>query len=1123
MELIVANLENHFNSLRKNANVQFADNSSESLEKKEMVSLAQTQFTRSSFGSVRPIKHTASGVSYGQPSFFSPVYTPMNWQIPSRRRELYMWCRFFYENEPRLATCLDFYSRFPISGFETECSNRYVKHYFDQLNKKLNLDKWARIISHEVHLIGDCFPFLEVECESCGGSGRVDGEVCDHKGGSFKRILILNPDFVEVFTNSIAPEDVITYVPDDELKDLVMKNGPGVVKLSNDIKKLIVSGRPIPLDNLCVSHLKFAESGYRRYGISMIRRLFPILSYKTKIMSAQWIVAERLIIPIKVVKVGSDDRPASDADIASVQSQIMASSNDPNVCIVTHHAFDLDFYSGAGKILQVNGEYEFINQEIMDGFGLNKQLITGEGPCFHPDVEILTEVGWKKYDEVKDNEKLATFNPKNNSLEYQHFKNRIIKQYDDELVHFKTNKIDMLVTKNHRMWINPRGWRDGKEGYYEWKVEAAEDVKHRARMRACIDFWEGEIPEEYSDGVDFGGVRVSLEDFVRVLGYYISEGYVSKNNGSVSQKTGTDSCGRIEEVFLKSGIPHGHWSCKNGMDVFSLHKPQREWIIENIPGKAKQKFIPLWVKNLPVEYLEILLDALIDGDGSIHSAQLARGSIYRSYISSSKRLADDVMEIAFKLGYSPTISFARKEEEIYVVNISSSNIGKFPVLDTLIYGESSNDRRKCISRIPYNGTVWCFEVPNEFLIVRYNGKPLVCGNTYSSAAMGAEIMIRRLESWRLELKRWIEERIYLPVAKMMGFVEKNEWGEEEYIYPKIKWDNLNLRDRQNERQLLLQLYDKGLISAKRLLEEFEIDPDNEFEQIRFERIEMMSMQPPGQAGQESGGGGMMGGLGDLGGGGGGGGLSMGGGMESSPSGGESMGGDMGGEPSPGSSGGAPPAPTANSERRILTSGLVEPDNENGIMRKFAANNSDSPVDPSTYGGKILTPETRDKLDKMKAKYKKTHPQHSQSSGGDGFARDTKGRIIMTSIERDVIKGVEDRQRAGQIHFNCIPSYEVFMGSRPILIDLAFPSIKLAIECDGGTFHGSPEQKKRDQIRDRKLNNLGWIVLRFTDDEIKHKLGSVLDRITREVTKREVWLNEQRKNLEEKRKKEVINK
>lgn len=325
---------------------------------------------------------TNPGMIYGQPQFFSPVHTPINWQIPSKRLEQYQWARFFYENEAKVASSIDFYSYFPINDFDNECRDRNVKAYFDKLKMRLDLVKWVRLMSHEIHLLGDCFPFIEISCPQCNGKGRIGDELCEHEGGTVKRIVILNPDYVEVFTSPLNPEPMIALKPDEELINMVQKRTPGFEKLTPEVIRLISTGQPIRLDNRNVFHLKYGEGGYTRYGVGMVRRLFPILSYKTKLMVAQWIVAERLIVPVKIVKVGSDTRPAGPADIAAVQQQLAATANDPNLTIVTHHAFELDWAGAAGKVLTLSNEFEFINQEILDGMMINNALLNGEGPSF---------------------------------------------------------------------------------------------------------------------------------------------------------------------------------------------------------------------------------------------------------------------------------------------------------------------------------------------------------------------------------------------------------------------------------------------------------------------------------------------------------------------------------------------------------------------------------------------------------------------------------------------------------------------------------------------------------------------------------------------------------------------
>ena len=316
-----------------------------------------------------------------QPMFFSPMHTPQNWQIASRRKEVYQWARFYYENEPKVAAGIDFYAQFPMNGFELECKVKSVRNYFEEVVKKLKLNHWLKLISHEYFLIGDVFPFLEIECKNCNGTGRLkDGKVCNHPDGNFKSLIVLNPDFVEIEDSPFPEQKQLFLMPDDALKRVVATGEPRAVydRLPDSMKAMISSGQRIPLSSRSASHIKHSEVPYGKYGTSMLRRLFTVLAYKTKLMTANWIVAERLVLPVRVVKLGEKDRPAGPEDIADMQAQMAAVANDPNLTIVTHHAFDYEWYGATGKIHNIQGELELIGKEILDGLMLNQALLNGE-------------------------------------------------------------------------------------------------------------------------------------------------------------------------------------------------------------------------------------------------------------------------------------------------------------------------------------------------------------------------------------------------------------------------------------------------------------------------------------------------------------------------------------------------------------------------------------------------------------------------------------------------------------------------------------------------------------------------------------------------------------------------
>jgi hypothetical protein len=61
------------------------------------------------------------------------------------------------------------------------------------------------------------------------------------------------------------------------------------------------------------------------------------------------------------------------------------------------------------------------------------------------------------------------------------------------------------------------------------------------------------------------------------------------------------------------------------------------------------------------------------------------------------------------------------------------------------------------------------------------------------------------------------------------------------------------------------------------------------------------------------------------------------------------------------------------------------------------------------------------------------------------------------------------------------------------IDLAIPSLKLAIEVDGLS-HTSRKGKKADASKEQILKERGWTLLRFWNAEILGDLASVLTRI-----------------------------
>ena len=322
-----------------------------------------------------------------QPNNYSPFLTPSSFQIPNTRKEIYLWANWWYNNEPKVAAAINFYTNFPFNGWKLECKSTVVKDYFEKLARTLNFQYWLPRISRSYHLYGDAFVLSAIDCKKCNGRNydQKTGQACEHMGATWKSISLLNPDSVMIVPGFMDQEPTYSYLPSDrEIKIVMDRNvDEGYDMIPEDVKTLISRKAPIKINPISIHHFKHGADTWSDYGTSMVRPLFVTLAYKDKLRQANWLIAERLIIPVRIVTVGDENRPASQEDLDSVQDQLSMVANDPNLTLVTPHAFKYEFIGASAQILQTTPEHEMIDQELLDGLMINKALLNGEGPAYN--------------------------------------------------------------------------------------------------------------------------------------------------------------------------------------------------------------------------------------------------------------------------------------------------------------------------------------------------------------------------------------------------------------------------------------------------------------------------------------------------------------------------------------------------------------------------------------------------------------------------------------------------------------------------------------------------------------------------------------------------------------------
>ncbi|GAH72784.1 unnamed protein product, partial [marine sediment metagenome] len=234
--------------------------------------------------------------------------------------------------------------------------------------------------------------------------------------------------------------------------------------------------------------------------------------------------------------------------------------------------------------------------------------------------------------------------------------------------------------------------------------------------------WNGrEIRHVYLLDVPNEGMRQPLyygaEDFLDFLGIYTAEGHsrhtTKEEHGYnsweivVTQRNDTkrqyiiDLCRKMDLSFTVQK--------EDGKDenIVISGRMFYETIVSLVPGKAKEKQLPMWVKGLNTRLIEKVFYGITFGDGSMPEKKTW------SFITSSERLCWDYCELCIKLGYSPKV-------------YHRTNV-KYPHYEVYI-------RRKAAGRIkhkdivPYKGIVWDLTIPDGNFLAYQNGNFFFTGN-----------------------------------------------------------------------------------------------------------------------------------------------------------------------------------------------------------------------------------------------------------------------------------------------------------------------------------------------------------------------------------------------------------
>lgn len=604
---------------------------------------------------------------------YSPLWLNSNLNLPRDRATINAWSRSFFALNPIVQNAITLHSTYPISKLNIKCKNSKVNAFFENMIDEIDLMNVCVQIAQEFFTIGETFPYAEL----------------DEGSAKWSRILIQNPDYVDVKRSVIAGEPIISLRPDENLMRIVRGNRPADIAQRQQLDRSIIEhvrrGENIPLSNFYVSHIARKISPYEVRGTGL-----PVSCFR------------QLMLFDKLRECHSEDTE-----------------------VLTRQGFQ--------KISDIT--------EISQNTNPNSNYVNGVQLDKNNEITGIYK--------LKDDVEVACFNTETEEVEYHKPVEFHMSYYEGEMIHFTGKKVDCLVSPNHKMLT--------KTKKSEWnKITASEMLQKKTywKFRSHAK-WNG----KKIDTVNVCGKDIDANMYLEFLGYMASEGciYSNFNNGrydsvlllnqlSVGNKhlPLMNSINKFASCFDKSvcsnisvkgsgysaDVPKEMWEGRlNGKELVNHFLNE---IGNGKSAKSHDKRLPRWVMDLCPEQLQILLNALMYGDGSCSVSKYAEKSKSYRYSTVSKQLADDVYEIVWKLGYVPNIHVSVKSDDRevveYIVLWSDTNYGREPYVYTGNKKSGNGGGASC-KKVDYSGSVWCFEVPTGAFITRRNNRISIHGNS----------------------------------------------------------------------------------------------------------------------------------------------------------------------------------------------------------------------------------------------------------------------------------------------------------------------------------------------------------------------------------------------------------
>ena len=401
-------------------------------------------------------------------------------------------------------------------------------------------------------------------------------------------------------------------------------------------------------------------------------------------------------------------------------------------------------FEDQSKIFKTNEE-TYIDKNYIDrnGEGYNfakvrlrtiRKPVIGDKFCALPSQQVLTDKGWVEIQHIDiTTHKVCTLDT-NGNMCYEYPSAKFEYEHNDKMYYIKNKQVEIVCTLNHKLYVKTRFGKN-----YEL-IEAQNVMGKMVRFQKTMTNIYPDI-----EFMELGEEKYHMDDWLQLLGMFISDGCCDKSNKGIF----ITAIKERKQEYIKNIL--------NNLNVnYSYHKDGNYFIsgpkyseiyteLFNLSVGALNKYLPEYAFNLSEKQSRILLNALLQGDGS---SMVYKGETFDRYGTISIQLANDISRLALHCGYSGIVKIS--EEPTGIARIGKRNLGSRAGQEVSITQKHTYYKVSIITKqnqpwinkkvndsneeklIDYEGKVYCIEMPSShtYYMREHDHSPsLIIGNS----------------------------------------------------------------------------------------------------------------------------------------------------------------------------------------------------------------------------------------------------------------------------------------------------------------------------------------------------------------------------------------------------------